>query len=75
MKNNIKIPTSTIQECANKGIKFFYAYDSENIFRTLEEAQTHRNKNVSETYKTVYGCKIWYFFFDKNLEISGFSTE
>ncbi len=77
MNDNIKIATSTIQECTNKGIKFFYAYDSHNKFKTLEEAKTHRtnNKTISEVDKTLKTHKIWYFFFDKDLQLGGFSME
>lgn len=65
-KDHIQIAKDTIQYCINKGIKYFYAYDHNNIFPTLEEAQTHKeNENL----------KVWYFFFDKNMELGGFSME
>jgi hypothetical protein len=76
-ESNIKIAKSTIQECINKSIKFFYAYDDKNIFQTLEEAQIHRanNKLISKIELSLKTYKIWYFFFDKNLELGGFTME
>ena len=74
---HIKIAKSTIQECIKKNIKFFYAYDYKNIFQTLEEAQIHRanNRQISKVELTLKKHKVWYFFFDKNLEIGGFTIE
>jgi len=74
MKNEtIQIYKAIIDSCINKGIKCFYAYDETNIFLSLEEAQ----KALDKAYPLAkrYTHKIWYFFFDNNLELCGFSVE